>query len=91
LAMPHARTPAVEHMISAMAVLRAGADFNALDGEPVRIVMLTLMPPTITSEYTDLVSGIIHVVDGEDRDKLLAAHTPEAVLEVLARRNGGRA
>ena len=88
LAMPHARTPAVKTMISALAVLRTGVDFDALDGEPVRIVILTLMPPTVTSEYTELVSGILHAVDSPDRDILLTAHTPTAVLEVLARQNG---
>ncbi len=88
LAMPHARTAAVEGMISALAVLRTGVDFDALDGEPVRIVVLTLMPLTITSEYTELVSGIIHAVDGPDREELLAAHAPEAVLEVLVRQGG---
>ncbi len=87
LAMPHARTAAVENMISALAVLRTGIDFDALDGQPVRVVVLTLMPPTITSEYAELVSGIIHAVDGPDREELFMAHTPEAVFGVLARQH----
>ncbi len=85
LALPHARTETVEQMVSALAVLRSGVDFGALDGEPVRIVMLTLMPPSVTNEYTELVSGILRAVDGPARDELLAATTPEAVLEALTR------
>ncbi len=85
LALPHARTEAVEHMVSALALLRSGVDFGALDGDPVRIVVLTLMPPSVTTEYTELVSGILRTVDGPARDELLAARTPEAVLEALTR------
>ena len=83
LAFPHARTDAVDRMISAMAILRSGVEFGALDGEPVRIVVLTLMPPSVAAEYTELVSQLLRTADGPAREHLLAAPTPEAALQVL--------
>jgi len=85
LALPHAHTDSVDQMISALAILRTPVDFDALDGEPVRVVVLTLMPTSVTSEYTELVSGILRVVDGPAREELLATHSPEDVIQVLAR------
>ena len=85
LALPHARTDAVDSIISALGILRTGVDFGALDGEPVKIVVLTLLPPSVTSEYTDLVSAILRAVDGPGREAILTANSPEAVVEALQR------
>lgn len=83
LALPHARTDAVDCIISALGILRTGVDFGALDGEPVVIVVLTLLPPSVTSEYTELVSAILRAVDGPGREAILTASSPEAVVEAL--------
>lgn len=45
VAAPHARSPAVPRPLGVLAACREPVDFDALDGEPVDLVVLLLAPP----------------------------------------------
>ena len=44
-AVPHAEHPSVAEVIGNIGYVRHGIDFNSLDGEPVRTILLLLSPP----------------------------------------------
>ncbi|HUG71578.1 MAG TPA: PTS sugar transporter subunit IIA [Pirellulaceae bacterium] len=44
-AVPHAEHPSVVGVIGNIGYVRPGIDFNSLDGEPVRTILLLLSPP----------------------------------------------
>ena len=44
IAVPHAALEGLERVIAGMVVMRNGMDFQSLDGEPTRIVVLLLVP-----------------------------------------------
>lgn len=83
VALPHARTDQVSRLVCSIGVLREGVDFGAPDGERVRIVVLTLIPPGETLAYPRLIAGLTRALNAEGRQALLAAGSPEQVLSAL--------
>ena len=85
LALPHARTEAVRETVAAFATLDRGVDYDALDGEPVRLVLLLAGPQGEHGRHLRLLSRISRVMSGAGtRQRLLAARTPRDVLDVIA-------
>ena len=85
LALPHARTTAVSETVVAFATLAEPVDYDALDGAPVRLVLLLAGPESERSRHLRLLSRVSRVMaDDETRQRLLAAATPHEVLEVIA-------
>jgi PTS system nitrogen regulatory IIA component len=44
LALPHGAVPFVERIVGALALCSSGVPWEAVDGQPVRLVLLTLTP-----------------------------------------------
>lgn len=84
VALPHARTEAVSRLVCAVGISRAGVDFESLDGAPTRILVLTLVPPSVSTDYTRLMGAIMRALDREGRAALLAAKTAHEALDILA-------
>ncbi len=85
VALPHARTEAVDRMVCAVGISRAGIDFGAVDGQPSRIFAMVLMPPSVTTEYTQLTGLLMRALDAEGRQAILAAKSSQEVRTILAR------
>lgn len=85
IALPHVRTDAVDRMVCALGISRAGVDFGALDGELSHIFLMVLMPPDTTSEYTRLTASIMRALDENGRRELLAAKSGQEAHAILAR------
>ncbi|MEI8353984.1 MAG: PTS sugar transporter subunit IIA [Lentisphaerota bacterium] len=84
VALPHARTEAVSRLVCAVGISRAGVDFESLDGAPTRILVLTLVPPSVSTDYTRLMGAVMRALDREGRAALLTAKTAHEVLDILA-------
>ena len=84
VALPHARTEAVSRLVCAVGISRAGVDFESLDGTPTRILVLTLVPPSVSTDYTRLMGAVMRALDREGRAALLTAKTAHEVLDILA-------
>jgi len=85
VALPHARTEAVSRLVCAVGISRTGVEFDSLDGEPTRIVVLTLVPPAVSTEYTRLTGAIMRALDREGRAALIASTSARDALDILAR------
>lgn len=85
IALPHARTGEADRLVCALAVLARGVDFQAPDGEPVRIVALTLIPASDTMDYPRFIAGLTKRLDAEGRRILLSARTADEARRVLER------
>lgn len=84
LALPHAKTEAVDRLIGAIGICREGVDFQSLDGLPATIFVLTLSPLSRTGPHIQFLAEIGRILNGEEaRRKILEARTPEAVLAVF--------
>jgi len=57
VAVPHCKSPYVDHPISALAIFSAGVDFDSLDGEPVRRVFLLVSPQDRPGDHMRLLEA----------------------------------
>ena len=83
LAVPHGRTEAVNGLICALGVHREGIDFGAADGQPARIIMLVLTPPSGADPYLQFVASVIGVLDDAGRRRVLGAASREELHAAL--------
>ena len=84
VAIPHGKTDAVEVLTAAIGINRAGVDFDAMDGAPCTIFIMTLSPVVRAGPHIQFLAEISRVISRkEEREKLLAAHTHGEVYETL--------
>ncbi len=88
IGIPHAPTDHVERVEAALGVTHRGADFEALDGAPVHIVLLLVVPNNQFQQHLDTLANIARVLsDPQTRERLRAARAPVEVLEVISSTN----
>lgn len=84
VAIPHAKLPSFEHFFIAVARLRHGVDWNALDKEPVRLVFMIGGPDDKQTEYLKILSKLTNTIkDEERRKKLLTVNSEQGMMELL--------
>jgi PTS system nitrogen regulatory IIA component len=85
IAIPHGKTDTVGTLVAAIGLKKEGVDFQALDGQPSRIFVMTLSPDTRTGPHIQFLAEISRQLsDAGIRDKVLKAATPEEVLDILS-------
>ena len=78
IALPHGKCPALEHLEIVAGTTREPVDFDSVDGEPVRLVVLMAGPPSAAANHVRTLGGISRALRDERlRDKLIEA--PDAV------------
>jgi len=84
IAIPHAKIPSVKEFVVAVGTAKDGLDFDAYDGQPVKIVVLIAGPSQDQQRYLQILARITLGLKSESvRTAVLAAATPEEVIEVL--------
>ena len=84
IAIPHGRTDGVNRLVCAVGVKREGVDFKSIDGEPSRIIVLTLSPKHLVAPHMQFMAMISQALDEAGRTRILAAETPAALWKALA-------
>ncbi|MCB2156947.1 cation:proton antiporter [bacterium] len=88
IAVPHAYSHALESRVCAVAQIPGGVDFNAPDGEPVRLAFLLLSPTGDPEGHLATMAEIARlVVDKQTRQRLMDAEDPADVLIIVNRVN----
>ncbi len=84
LALPHARTSAVSDTLMAFATTKSPVDYSALDGEPVRLILLLVGPEMERVMHVRLLGRISRFMnDAAFRERLLDAGDKKAVLDIF--------
>ena len=83
VAIPHARTDAVTQLVCAVGLKKEGLDFDALDGRPVRIVVLVLAPESAPTPQLQFIAQMCRLLNEQGRAALLACETCEDMYGVL--------
>lgn len=85
VAIPHARTEVVKDIVVSAALLKNPVDFNSLDGEKVRIVILVGVPKGESKKYLELLSSLSRIFrDKKIRESILESTTTECLIEAIA-------
>jgi fructose PTS system EIIBC or EIIC component len=83
-AFPHAKTGAVQKPVGALLTLEKPIEYQSLDGQPVNIIFMLLGQENAVGAHLRLLSRISRLMNSDEfRQKLLAAETPEAALELI--------
>jgi mannitol/fructose-specific phosphotransferase system IIA component (Ntr-type) len=84
IGIPHAPSEHVDRVQALLAIAHHDVDFAALDGQPVRIVVLFVVPQDKFQEHLNTLANIARVLgDEETRRRLREATTPEQVLAIV--------
>jgi fructose-specific phosphotransferase system IIA component len=82
LALPHARTDAVDAFVIAVGRSEEGIEFGALDGEPVKLVFLMATPKAEVQSYLKILAHLTRILKKESfRTSLLEAKTPQELID----------
>ena len=91
IAIPHCRLKGCTSPISALMHLDAPIDFDAIDGAPVDLLFVLLVPQAATDAHLELLRQIASMLDREEvRKKLRSASTNEALYQVVLDEQNGQ-
>jgi PTS system nitrogen regulatory IIA component len=84
IALPHAKTNAVQELTVAIGIKKSGVDFDSALDDKTHIIILALAPPDKAKPlYKFLLAITAALNDDTFRSKVLAAKTPEEVVNLL--------
>jgi PTS system nitrogen regulatory IIA component len=84
IAIPHCRLAGCTTPISALLHLENKIDYDAIDGAPVDLIFVLLVPQEATNEHLALLSQIAGMLDRADvRERLRSAPSNEALYQVV--------
>lgn len=84
LAIPHAKSKWADRLGIAVGVSHAGIDFASIDGQPVRVVVLAVGPPSATAEHLAVMRALATVAkDGKRVQRLAAVRDRRELLAFL--------
>jgi len=86
IAIPHARTNAVNDFVVAIGRRQPGIDFNAVDGQPVEVVIMMGTSLERVSLYLRLLAHLSHLLKRPGfNEGLKTAATPQEVIDLFFR------
>ncbi len=84
VAIPHAKTAAVDKIALVMGITPEPIDFKAQDGKGSQLFFLVLAPEKESSAYIELLASIARATSSAVvRRMMIKAHTPDEVLQLL--------
>lgn len=84
VAIPHCISSRVDDIVYVMSLSASGLDFDSIDGEPVRIIILLVVPKNKLTQHIKTLASIAKLLSNETlRERLLTLKTPDAVIKTL--------
>lgn len=85
VAIPHAKLSSYEDFFIALAVLKRGVDWKALDTAPVRLIFMIGGPDDNQTAYLQILSGLTMAIKNEERrKKILTLNSKEAIIQLFS-------
>lgn len=84
LAIPHGKCPGMPSVTMAIGKPAQPMDFEAIDGQPVRLIVLLASPPDKTSDHIHALARISKLMTMDDfRKRIYAAKSAPEIYELL--------
>ena len=84
VAIPHCSTTKVNDIVVIMGICPKGLDFDAIDNNPVKIVILLLVPKNKLTQHIKTLANIAKVMSDEElREKILEFKTAETIIKTI--------
>jgi PTS system nitrogen regulatory IIA component len=84
IAIPHAKTNAVQELTVAIGIKKSGLDFDSALDDKTRIIILALAPPDKPKPLYEFLLAITTALNDDTlHSKILTAKTPDEIIELL--------
>ena len=84
LAIPHGKSSGVKELSAACGVITEGVDYNALDGQPVYLIIMLVGPEDDAAQHVKALARISRLLQHESfRKKLVDAKNSEEFLAAI--------
>lgn len=84
VAIPHGRVGGLGEIRAALAIVPGGVDFDAIDGEPVHILVAIIAPKDRPSQHLKVLADVSRLLRRPGvRQGLLQAPSPQSALELI--------
>ena len=83
IAVPHAKTTAVNALTVALGISPKGIDFQAIDGNPSKLFFLLLAPPDQSGPHIEALADIARITKSQVFCRTLASSTTPGEVEEL--------
>lgn len=84
LAIPHGKCPGISGLAMAIGKPATPMDFQAIDGQPVKLIVLLASPPDRTSDHIQALAKISRLMTMDDfRNRIYAAGSPAEIYDLL--------
>lgn len=92
VAIPHGTVPRGRRIMGVMAIIREGVDFDSLDGEMARVVILMIIPERHFEDHLQTLAAVSKVFSRPQMaDRLAAAADPHEVYHLIFSEESGTA
>jgi PTS system nitrogen regulatory IIA component len=90
IAIPHCRLDNCQSPMSALLHLETPVDFDAIDGAPVDLIFVLLVPKAATDAHLELLRQIASMLDRKEvRERLRSAQDSSALYQVVLNAQAG--
>jgi len=84
VAIPHGRLPELSQPVVAIARHSGGVDFDAIDGQPVHIIVMLLVPEDASRQHLELLAYLARIFQQEGlRQAIMQAESIDDVLRLF--------
>ncbi|MFW5684164.1 MAG: PTS sugar transporter subunit IIA [Spirochaetota bacterium] len=84
IAIPHAKTDAVDRLVACVGVSKGRIEFECLDRKPAQIFVMTLSPRDGTGPHVRFLAEVARLLkDADVRKRVLAAQTDDELFQVF--------
>jgi len=84
IAIPHCRLKSVSKFVVGIITVPAGVDFEAVDKEPVKLLVFIIAPDCESNAHVKLLSAISRALLGKGRvDEIVSQQNPEKISQVF--------
>lgn len=84
VAIPHCTTPRVSKVIIIMSISQDGIEFDSIDNQPAKIVILLLVPKNKLTQHIKTLANIAKMMSDDSlREKILQLKTQDAIIKAL--------
>lgn len=86
IAIPHCKIKGLERGVVAIGLVPGGVEFEAVDGQPVKVFFLVISPSESPAEHLQVLASISRWVKSDRHaEKILALHDPQEIYDFLRR------
>ena len=88
VAIPHGRMPDLKQPVIVLVRHMQGIEFEAIDNQPVHIVIMLLVPDSEDRTHLELLAKLARLLQQQHfREAIMQANSPESISELFAETN----